>query len=184
MQLQGNVVFPYDFYYHGFSQSKCKSISLDIATPVFNGNWMLQVSNYFRYNYFREIDVNDYSAGQTVFYPLKLEKRFKTDHFINLFYKNKGKSRKLKLTGGLGFGIMNTGTGFDYQHFTGLYDSNAKPVFETLHDTFSFFTLSAMVGISYKNFSWMSTVYGSKDQYNRPRPTLWIEGKLLYSFKL
>jgi hypothetical protein len=102
LQLPGDVAYPYDFHYEGFYQFKCKSISLDISTPVFNGNWLLQVSNYFRYNYFREIDINDYSAVQTVIYPLKLEKRFKTDHFLSLYYKKQGNPRKLKLTGGVG----------------------------------------------------------------------------------
>lgn len=184
LQLPGNVFFPYDFHYSSSSQFKCKSIALDISTLVFNGNWTFQVSNYFRYNYFREIDVNDYSTVQTVIYPLKLEKRFKTDHIVSLYYKKQGNPRKLKLTGGVGFGVMNTGTGFDYKHFTGFYDNNGKPIFETLHDTFSFFTPCVMVGISYRNLSWISTVYGSKDQHNRPRPTLWIEGKLAYSFRL
>lgn len=184
LQLPGDVLFPYDFYHDGYTQFKCKSIALDLSTPVFNGNWMLQVSSYFRYNYFREIDVNDYSAVQTVIYPLKLEKRFKTDHFVSLYYKKQGNPRKLKLTGGVGFGVMNTGTGFDYKHFTGFYDNNGKPIFETLHDTFSFFTPCVMVGVSYRNLSWVSTVYGSKDRHNRPRPTLWIEGKLAYSFRL
>jgi hypothetical protein len=182
LKPRGNVLHPYDFFYNSTRQFRSNSLALGIAHEIFNKNWRVELSNYCRYNYFREINETAPSSTTPI---IRTEKRFKTDHFLDFYYNptiDKKKIWKIKL--GLGYGIMNTGTGFTYKRFTGNYDSSGNPIFVQERDTFGFSSWHAMIGAAYKKLNATITVNQSKDNNNEYRPSIWIETKFAYQFTL
>lgn len=168
--------YPYNFHYYPSAQSNCQSLSIDVVQDIFGKNWKVELSNYFRYNYFRETQATPASN-------LVTEKRFKSDHFFDIFYNPAlGKKKDWKLKIGIGYGVTNTNTAFNYPRFTGEYDANGNPIIINSFASFQYDGLRAFVGASYKKMGLTIAVFDSKNNNNEDLFSLWIETKFAYSF--
>jgi hypothetical protein len=179
--LQGDRLHIYDFDYDGDEQFESTSFSIDFKKVVLKNKIFLQSSNYFRYNYFREK-----GFFSTINPPgMNIEKRFKTDHFLDVIYQaNIGKKDNWKLKIGLGYGVMNTGTGFTYPKFADTLNPQGNLAYTMTNDSFLFWAPRLSLGISYKKINLMLSVHKSKNQYNTDKFSLWIETKFAYEFSL
>jgi hypothetical protein len=176
---RGDRLHIYDFTFSGDDQFESKSFSVDIRFPIIANKLFVQSSNYFRYNYFGEKSLFTNGAWG----PIIEEKRFKTDHLIDLQYQiNIGINRNWKLKTGVGYGVMNTGTGFIYPRYTGMVDSQGKPIYIDTFDTFLFWAPRFSLGSSYKKMNLILSVHKTKNQDNNDKASLWIETKFAYSF--
>ncbi len=166
----------YDFVFYGSEQSRSTSLYVGISNEVFNKNWKIELSNYFRYNYFRETQATPTSQYVT-------EKRFKTDHYVDLYYNPIiGKKKIAKLKFGLGYGVTNTNTGFKYKFFTDTYDPNGNPIFVDKQGTFMYSGPRVLLGIAYKKVDLTFSLLDSKNNNNEALFSLWIESRLAYNF--
>jgi len=166
----------YDFNFYGSEQSRSTSLYFGVSNKVFNKNWKIELSNYFRYNYFRETQATPTS-------PYTIERRFKTDHFIDLYYNPTiGKKKNVKLKVGLGYGITNTNTGFTYKSFTENYDANGNPIFADKRGTFMYSGPRLLFGASYKKWDATFSLLDSKNNNNEALFSLLIESRFAYNF--
>jgi hypothetical protein len=169
----------YGFYYE--VEQPAPYLSLDVKQQLFKKKRIIiELSNYFTYSAFREITPDRTNP----YYTIK-QKRFKHDHFLSLLYPFKSRSNKPHIILGAGIGYMNFGTGFRYDYFTGESDQSGNPiVYKNKKGGFRFFAPKFIVGIEKSRYNAFLIVNGTPDIYYEPNPTLWIEGKLTYTFHL
>ena len=166
----------YDFSFYGSEQSRSTSLYVGISNEVFNKNWKIELSNYFRYNYFRETQATPTS-------PYVTEKRFKTDHFLDFYYNPTiGKKKNFKLKAGVGYGKTNTNTGFTYKSFTETYDANGNPIFVDKRGSFMYSGPRVLLGASYKKLDATFSLLDSKNNNNEALFSLLIESRFSYNF--
>jgi hypothetical protein len=166
----------YDFNFYGSEQSRSTSLYFGISNEVFNKNWKIELSNYFRYNYFRETQATPTS-------PYVTERRFKTDHFLDLYYNPTiGKKKNVKLKVGAGYGTTNTNTGFTYKFFTETYDANGNPIFVDKRGSFMYSGPRFLLGASYKKLDATFSLLDSKNNNNEALFSLVIESRFSYNF--
>ena len=166
----------YDFFFSSLDQSRSTSLYVGISNEIFNKNWKIELSNYFRYNYFRETQATPTSQYVT-------EKRFKTDHYLDLYYNPAiGKKKMLKLKFGVGYGKTNTNTGFTYKFFTETYDPNGNPIFVDRQGTFMYSGPRVLLGAAYKKVDITFSLLDSKNRNNEALFSLWIESRFAYNF--
>ena len=140
----------YHFEYIGDQQFECTSLSLDVSHKLFGTSFYLQLSNYIRYNYFRELNMTAFntSVGSIT------ERRLKTDHLLDIQYKiNLDKKNNWKLKVGVGYGIMNTGTGFTYPKTEDTLNAQGNLVYNFRDDTFLFWAPRFTLGASFKKYN-------------------------------
>jgi len=139
--------------------------------------WILQYSNYFSYNYLATL----YDSGNHIRTNISA---FKLDVFVDAIYEVRFKKFKNSFIRiGAGVGRMNISKKFDYNYPTGVYDSNSNWIYQKRSTSLSFWAPRLFAGFSYWNISAFVTAHYTPDGDFNPKPSLWIEYKLLYSFQ-
>jgi hypothetical protein len=154
------------------------NLVVELNQRLNNERWMLQFSNYFSHNYL----ATRYDSGNRIHTDIYA---FKLDVFIDAIYEVR--FRKFKnsfiLIGG-GVGRMNISKKFDYNYPTGGYDSSYNRFYQKKSTSLSFWAPRLMAGFRYRNISAFVTAHYTPDGDFNPKPSLWVEYKLLYSFQL
>lgn len=153
----------------------CTNLTFDIFDTVKINKLPLivSVSNYFSYTYFRTN--RDILTGQNT----DTENRFKHDHFIEIHIPIKTKKTNTSFLFGIGFGVMNVGTGFKYDYITGLVDSTGSPIInKETKANFAFVSPKITGGIGYKKLAFLLSIYSTPERLNSKLLTIWIESKI------
>ena len=151
---------------------------LEINQRLNHERWLLQLSNYFSYNYLATLYDSLNINSKTI-------SAFKYDIFFDALYEIRLKKFKRSFIYiGAGVGRMNISKKFDYNYPTGVRDNNSNQIFEKRSTSLSFFAPRLSVGFSFKNISSFLVAHGTPDNDFKSNPSLWLEYKVLYSFKL
>jgi hypothetical protein len=140
--------------------------------------WILQFSNYFSYNYLATL----YDSGNRIHADISA---FKFDVFVDAIYEirfRKFKNSFIRI--GAGVGRMNISKKFDYNYPTGKFDANGNRIYEKRSTSLSFWAPRRLIGFEYRKIGTFVTAHYTPDGDFNPKPSLWVEYKLVYSFQL
>lgn len=161
------------------SEQLKNTFALSIQYNCFNKKRMyLQLDNYGRitpvYYYF----VSNGTSPSII----QHKSRFKTDHILNYIYEfGLKKKRHTKFLMGVGAGIINTNTQFEYKYATEQKDVNGNAIIATSSTTCKFKPVNFLLGVRHKKFYFSTSVFATPDEDFKSKPSLVIENKIGYS---
>jgi hypothetical protein len=164
--------FTYD--YDGIAHFRNTSLAIGFEQYVYKKKLSIQLASYFRYNhlYYGKNAQGISNSNQ------KEYKRLKYDIFVDaLYHFKKRKKKSIGIILGVGIGKMNYGTKFKDSLWTG--NKN-----ELKTRAFIFIAPRLLLGFEKNNFSFFTITHGTPDIDYRSNPTIWLEFKLAYSFRI
>ena len=149
--------------------------AIDIKKSFFNSRLETQLSSYFRYgnNHFQR------ESGFQEFYAVD---RFKMDFFVDGMYRIPINSKKIKnfsLLFGVGYGVINLNSRFDFSVFVG-YDSTGNPQANVFNGSFKREVERILLGTTINKFDIMVIFHSVPDRYYNYNTTLMGEFKVTY----
>lgn len=175
---------PDGYRFNSLEHFRTTSFSIDISRNIWSRHWYVQLSNYIRYGH-----VAVEQTRQNV--DIKEIKRLKRDHLLDLLYKFNLNHKKVNFVVGGGIGFMNFNSTFNYDRNTGNKDANGNWIYVRTTGGFRFFAPRIIVGIERKNLkdnhrslNAFVIAHGTPDEDYEPYPTIWLEGKVSYTFHL
>ncbi len=164
----------FTFYYDAFAHFTNTNLAIAVNQYVYKNKLTVQLASYFRYNH-----LNYGKNAQGISNSNQTEyKRLKYDIFIDVLYHfKKRKEKSLGIILGAGIGEMNYGTKFKDSLWIG-----SKNELKTR--SFIFIAPRLLLGFEKGNFSFFTIAHGTPDIDYRSNPTIWLEFKLAYAFKI
>jgi Helicobacter outer membrane protein len=164
----------FTYYYDALAHFTNTNLAIAINQYVYKKKLTVQLASYFRYNhlYYGKNAQGISNQNQTEY------KRLKYDIFIDaLYHFKKRKEKSVGIILGAGIGKMNYGTKFKDSLWTG-----SKNELKTR--AFIFTAPRLLLGFEKSNFSFFTIAHGTPDIDYRSNPTIWLEFKLAYAFKI
>jgi hypothetical protein len=164
----------FSYEYDGIAHFRNTSLAIGLQQYVYKKKLSVQLASYFRYNhlYYGKNAQGMSNSNQ------KEYKRLKYDIFTDVLYHfKKRKEKSVGVILGAGIGNMNYGTKFKDSLWTGSKN-------ELRTRSFTFIAPRLLLGFEKSKFSFFTIAHGTPDIDYRSNPTIWLEFKLAYSFKI
>jgi hypothetical protein len=174
---------PSGYSFNSLEHSRVTSLTIDISRNIWNKHWHLQLANYFRYGHVvYEQNRQNVRTNEI--------KRIKHDHVLDMLYKfNSKKPKRPVFVLGVGIGIMNAGTKFQFDYNTGEKDVAGNWIYRQRTRSFQFTQPRLLIGIERRNvknpknsLNAYVIVHASPDEDFESFASFWPEIKMTYSF--
>lgn len=174
---------PSGYSFNSLQHTRVTSLAVDIGRNIWNKHWYLQFANYFRYGHV----VYKQNRQNVITNEIK---RIKHDHVLDMLYKfNSEKPKRPVFVLGVGVGIMNMGTKFQFEYNTGEKDNLGNWIYRQRTRSFQFTQPRLLVGMERRNvknpknsLNAYIIIHASPDEDFEPFASIWPELKISYSF--